>query len=400
MRRLICMLLSLLLLTSCSNEKVNTSTEAITKFIGNKYISETGKVINPLDTTVKFVAYHETYVDEAFEILKAQIENYHKLVDSSNTYLDESGNRIVNIKVINESYGTEEPITVDPVLIEVINEAKKMMKLSKGYFNMTLGSVISLYDGKFMNIDTINTDPPKEDLEEAMGCVVSVEEIDKIIEVDENNSTVTLHKKDSCNGKVEIQLGAYTKGYIASKIDEMLKSLNISYMIDLGASSILTHYGEKDTKNTWNVAIRSIYPEIPYQYVVLMDGSYSLSTSGDDQKYYFTETAEGTTVRRHHILNPSTGYSENHYRGVSVIAKNGNAGVLDVLSTVLYNVESIKERVEIVNAFEEAYDIEIGYGLVEESDDNRVILIMNEVMAKQAHKDYIGENVKEILIEE
>ena len=399
MKKLMCMLLCLLLV-GCSNEKVNTSTEAITRFLGDKYISESGEVIDPLDTTVKLVTYHEKYADKAFDMLQKEVEKYHKLVDSSNTYLDENGNRIVNIKAINDSYGSGNAVSVDPIVIEVISEAKKMMKLSNGYFNMTLGSVISLYDGKFVNIDTVNTDPTKAELDKAMGCVVSVEEIDDIIEIDEENNTVTLHKKSGCDGKVEIQLGAYTKGYIASAIDEMMKSLKISYMLDLGSSSILTHYGEKDTKSTWNVAIRSVYPEIPYQYVVLMDGSYSLSTSGDDQKYYFIQNEDGTYTRRHHILNPSTGYSENYYRGVNVIAKNGNAGVLDVLSTVLYNVNSTKERVEIVNAFEEAYDIEIGYGLLEESDDNKAILIMNEVMAKQVHREYIGENVKELLIEE
>ena len=54
----------------------------------------------------------------------------------------------------------------------------------------------------------------------------------------------------------------------------------------------------------------------------------------------------------------------------------------------------------IVDAFEEAYGINIGYGLLEESDDNKAILIMNDVMAKQVHSEYIGENVKEILVEE
>ena len=155
MKKFICMLLCLLLVNGCS-EKVNTSTEAITKFIGSKYISEEGKVIDPLDTTVKLVTYHEKYSEDIFELLETEIEKYHKLVDSSNTYVDASGNRIVNIKVINESYGTEKAVSVDPILIEVISEAKKMMKLSKGYFNMTLGPVISLYDGKFKNVDTVD----------------------------------------------------------------------------------------------------------------------------------------------------------------------------------------------------------------------------------------------------
>ena len=398
MRKLFCMLLSLVMICGCSKEKVNTSTEAITKFIGDKYITETGELIDPLDTTVKFVTYHPDYSYEAFEILKEKVENYHKLVDSSNTYLDKDGNRIVNIKVINESYGSGEAISVDPILIEVITEAKKMMKLSNGYFNMTLGSVIDLYDGKFMNIDSTNTDPTSEELNKALACSVGVNEIDEIIVVDESKNTIKFNKKAECEGKVEIQLGAYTKGYIASKIDDMLKSLDISYMIDLGSSSILTHYGKKDTKNSWNVAIRSVYPEINYQYVILMDGSYALSTSGDDQKYYFKENEDGSTIRRHHILNPATGISENYYRGVNVVAKNGNAGVLDVLSTVLYNVDNQKERMEIVDAFEEEYGIEIGYGLLVE--DNGAILIMNDTMAKQVHEEYIGENVKEILIEE
>lgn len=399
MRKLIYIVLCLMLV-GCANEKVNESTTAITKFVGDKYITEDGMVIDPLDTTVKFVSYHEKYADTAFEKLRVDIEIYHKLADSSNVYVDENGERINNIKVINDSYGMGEVVTVDPIVIDIINEAKQLMRLSNGYFNMTLGSVIDLYDGKFKNVDSFNTDPENEAMVKALSCTLHVDELDEIIEVNEADSTVTLHEKKGCQGKVEIQLGAFSKGYIASKLDEALQSMDISYMIDLGSSSILTHAGAKDTKQSWNIGIRSVFPNVDYEYIVSMDGDYNLSTSGDDQKYYFVEMDDGTVLRRHHILNPTTGFSESYYRGVSVIAENINGGVLDVLSTALYNISSSEERRNVVRAFEEAYGAEIGYGLIEALNDTEFRLIVNDTMKEHMSMQYVADNVKEIVVEE
>ena len=131
--------------------------------------------------------------------------------------------------------------------------------------------------------------------------------------------------------------------------------------------------------------------------MIALDKNYAVSTSADDQRYYFTYTNNDKLIRRHHILNPETGLSENYYRGVTVIAAGGESGVLDVLSTALYNIPSMSKRKEMVEKFNETYNLMIGYALMEENEDGTLNIIVNEEMAN--HITSVTDDTTKIIIE-
>ncbi len=402
LRKIFTALLALGMLVGCSHEvKVNESTEAIRRYLGDRYTNSEGAPIIPLDTAVGIVTYYDDFSEQAFEILSKEVEKYHKLVDTNNYYLDENGNKITNLAVVNDSYGTEEAVVVDEAIIEILENAKKLMKLSNGYFNMTLGSVINLYDGKFMSYDSYNTDPSGEDMQSALACSVGVDKIDDFLEIDAEAKSVTLHKVEGCNGKVQLQLGAINKGYIGRKLSEALDDLKISYILDLGTSTQLFNYGEYDTKNSWTIAINDPYGVESYELAIKLNDDSAMSTSGDYQQYYFVDNGDGTVTKRMHILDSTTGFSNNYYREVAVTANGNYSDVLDSLSTALFNIEDSEERKAMIKAYNEAYGIEISYLLVKEIDaaNKEVEVICNQAMKDAIVEGYTASNVKKITVE-
>ena len=92
----------------------------------------------------------------------------------------------------------------------------------------------------------------------------------------------------------------------------------------------------------------------------------AISSSGDYQQYFINE--EG--VRRHHILNPFTGYSENTFRGITLIA-DSNGGLLDALSTSIYSLK--EENVEtLIQKMEAEYKLNIEKILIQDDENGNL----------------------------
>ena len=362
-------------------EEINTDTTTKKSYIQDVYKTVSGEYVQPLDTTIGVFTYYDKYSEQATNIVRESIKEYHQLADANNYYVDDSGEIIKNIRYINEN-GINEYVVVDEKLFDMLKEAKALMKLTDGNFNITLGRTIDLYEDLFEVVGEVHDDPSFIDMNHALACKATVDNIDEIVELNENMRAVRLRSPEGCSSSVKLQIGAFSKGYILSNIAKQLNTLDISYLLDFGSSSINTHYGKKDTKSTWNIGIRSPIENKDYEYVIALEKNYAISTSADDQRYYFTYTNNDKLIRRHHILNPETGLSENYYRGVTVIAAGGESGVLDVLSTALYNIPSTSKRKELVENFNTTYNLTIGYALMEEKEDGTLNIIVNEEMAK------------------
>ena len=65
--------------------------------------------------------------------------------------------------------------------------------------------------------------------------------------------------------------------------------------------------------------------------------------------------------------NPRTGYSENWLRSVTLSAPD-QAGTLDVLSTVLYNIEDAAQRRAMIGRFEAKTQLAMDYAWCEPAD--------------------------------
>ncbi|MCK9198410.1 MAG: FAD:protein FMN transferase [Bacilli bacterium] len=347
------------IISACNNVSSSNSTEyqVIEKYVSNA-ISEDGVVVTPFNTTISLTMYNSKDTNEYFPLFEEEVLKLHKYFDRYNYYQDNTGKRISNLKVINDSYGTNEEILINDELYDLLNLSLEMTKLTKGYFNPTLGGLIDLWSDKFFLIPLENTDPDNDLITEALKCSASKENIDEVIVLNPIKKSVIFNKIDGCNGKVIISLGAIAKGYAMEKAKSLVK--DVPSLIDGGRSSLIaTGTNPNPNRDTWNLAILTPYTAINLG-VLAIKGELTFSTSGDYEKCFYIINDDGSLTIRHHILNPSTGYSENYYRSISLLS-DGNAGVIDALSTALFNVNDIDIIDEIVKNVEDYYLLDIEF---------------------------------------
>lgn len=351
----IIIVICLLLLVSCTTNN-NSNIKKERTFLGN-ITDESGEMVLLLNTEVYLTTVNPLYKDALINIAKSQIAKYHKLFDSHHYYLDENNERITNIKVLNDNIN-KGPIEVDPIIIEALQESINLMKLTNGYFNISLGKLSSLYKDKFLPYDSYNDDPSIKDIKQCTKGIIEIDSIDQLIIIDEINNTVELKSKDEL---YEIDLGAFSKGYIINKVYDQLIGYNTSFLLTAGSSSIITYSVEKENVS-WNIGVIDPNNHADNMFTFNLNNG-AISTSGDYENYYFLKNG----TRRHHILNPYTGYSENYYHSNTLLSSN--AFVIDALSTALFNVKNKEERIQIISNIEKYYGITISYCFVKDDND-------------------------------
>lgn len=360
----ILLILFLILLCGCSKTvKDNTYTPHKQTTYLSVITDKNGDMVIPLNTDVFIITTNDDTKEEMTTDFKNTVVYYHKLFDSHHDY-----ENINNIKTINDNYG-KEAVKVDKEIIEILKSAIKISKETDGYFNPTMGSISDVWKDLF-NEAHINNDPDPKEVESAMACVLSNDELEDYIVIDEEKSTVELKKLDRCSSKVEIDLGAYSKGYVLDKAYESLLKFESGFMLSAGSSSIITYVPDNAIGLHFSIGITNPNNTANMLEALQVDNK-AISSSGDYQQYFINE--EG--VRRHHILNPFTGYSENTFRGITLIADN-NGGLLDALSTSIYSVK--KENVEsLIEKMEDEYKLNIEKILIQD-DDNGNLKINND----------------------
>ena len=99
----------------------------------------------------------------------------------------------------------------------------------------------------------------------------------------------------------------------------------------------------------------------------------------------------------HHIVDPSTGISNDYLRSISLISNNCSLAVLDALSTTLFNVENDDQLNEMVILFEETFNTKINYVACKKVSDNNyndVNLIINKDLKSSLNS--FASNVKNV----
>lgn len=278
----------------------------------------TGKTVTDrvyfFDTVIDYMLIDGTEANKAeinaiFEDFDAFSDNYHVRAG------------IVNVSTINV---TNEEITVDPALYELLKTSFSTSEIGATYFNPLCGSLSKAWKEALAN---------KETLSEA--TIAS--------ELSKMNSTSLVFKENNVVqrvGEATIDLGGIAKGYALDKVQEYLISQDEKhYLVNAGYSSILL--GEKDSDNGYfTVGIDSRI--IPNSYLKLKNCFVSTS-SITEQGVKISE--EGPTYS--HIINPINGSAINKHDAVIVISSKGYIG--DVLSTSMMNNE-IDEIKAIENA--------------------------------------------------
>ena len=352
------------------------------------------KVIPLLNTFVKVDIYNAYEVNRIEEESQEIMSHYHKMLDNHHYYFDDS-KAINNIRVINDSYGTGRIVSVDAEIINALKEAILMMELSEGYFNPFLDSLISLWAPKFSPYPLENEDPSNQEIMDALACVPNVEQVKEILIIDEKNKTIQFDELEGCKQKVGINLGGFTKGYVLDEVSLYLNEQAISYMLNMGNSSL--YFKDHDVERTWMIGTSSPYDK-SYAFVLELPSGVALSTSGDENQFFLKRNADDSYTVRSHLLNPYTGYSESKYRAVSVISENNQ--VSEVLSTVLFIVQSEEEQQRIIRNFEIHYDmsIQVVWYYEEEYGGENVTLIMTSGITEYIKLDSLEERINEVIV--
>lgn len=213
---------------------------------------------------------------------------------------------------INRNSGIR-PVKVDKELLNLIERAISLSKLTDGAFDITYASM-----DKIWNFDGSMITMPTEDEIRASVAKVGYQNI----LIDKENSTVFLKLQG-----MKIGFGAIGKGYAADKAKALLIEKGVSAGI-INASGDMNAWGKQPNGEDWKVAITNPLNKNKV-FALLPVNEGAVVTSGDYEKYV---TFNGK--RYTHIINPKTGYPSSGIISVTVFAPM--AELADALATSVF----------------------------------------------------------------
>ncbi len=198
---------------------------------------------------------------------------------------------------INQAAG-ENGVVVSPELLSVIQAALQVSHLSEGAFDVTVGSLVSLWGRCWKE----NRVPSGEELAASRRLVGYRELV-----VDEQKRTVFLRKAG-----MELTLGGIAKGYAVDRAFHFLRDLGFRDLI-VNAGGDLRSGGTK-FGTPWAVGIQDPRDDSKLM-ATLSVKDCAVATSGDYERYFMKDG-----VRYHHILDPLTGFPARRSRSATILS--------------------------------------------------------------------------------
>lgn len=201
-------------------------------------------------------------------------------------------------------------------LVELLLTARDMSVFSQGAFDVTVQPLWHLYSAHFSTPGAAPEGPSETKIRQAL-------------------QRVGYHKLSIAPERItlspgtQITLNGIAQGYITDRVTAVLKAHGITRtLVEMGEMRAL---GAHPDGPAWPVGIRDpLHLNVTAATVPLADRA--LATSGG---YGTRFDASG---RLHHLLDPASGRSVNHYASVSVLA--ADATTADALSTALFVLPS------------------------------------------------------------
>ena len=156
---------------------------------------------------------------------------------------------INNIYTINQYAGIT-PVTVDPVIIDMLLVSKEWYEKSNYQFNVTLGAVLKVWSAYRDEAQILNSDgkpgviPPLSLLEEKLVCTGW-----EYIEIDQVKNTVYI--TDAC---ASLDVGGVAKGYATELVVSTLEQSGLTMGI-INAGGNVRSIGTKPENEPWAVGI-------------------------------------------------------------------------------------------------------------------------------------------------
>jgi thiamine biosynthesis lipoprotein len=202
------------------------------------------------------------------------------------------------------------PVKVSPEMIEVVERAAEISKLSGGVFDVTVGPLVVLWQMRL-----------KE------GAVPTDDEIARVrplvnyrnVIVDRKASTLFLKRK----GMI-LDLGGM-KGYLADRVADLFRSRGITNAVIAIAGDIWV-MGRREDGAPWRIGVQHPRDHDRTLTVLELSDKY-ICTSGDYERFVIKGKK-----RYHHIIDPRTGRPSEGTISVTLIGDRGS--LIDPLAKV------------------------------------------------------------------
>lgn len=269
--------------------------------------------------TVISVTLYDSSGKEILEKCKELCETYDKLFDKNNEESD--------IYKINHARGNA--VTVSNDTIALLEEGIYYSKLSEGAFDITIGSVSSLWNFK-SDTHAIPEDATIKDAKSHVNySTIAIQ--DQAVQLEDPDAMV--------------DVGAIAKGYIADRLKEYLENAGIqNAVINLGGN--VQTIGSKPDGSDYNIGIQKPFDESGAPITSVKISDQSMVTTGIYQRYF-----EANGELYHHILDPNTGYPcENNLYSVTIITDSSLTA--DALSTTCFLL-GYEEGMSLINQLDD-----------------------------------------------
>ena len=273
------------------------------------------------DTVVTLDGYFDSEEEfkKASEIVESTLSEYDAIFD-----IYTHG----ELKELNKKRSTD----ISLKLANAIAFGIKAEKVTNGYCNIAMGSVLSLWH-EAREADTHYL-PDALSLNEASKHT----DISEISFSSAGKESVNLTLTDD---KMSFDMGAIAKGIVSDVLRERLVDAGFDNLfVNLGGNVMVI--GDKDG-NGWGVGVQNPYGDGIVEVISVSDAC--LVTSGSYQRYF-----EYDGKKYHHIISPDTLYPSELYKSVTVLYKDG--AWADALSTALFNM-SIEEGKKVLGEFQD-----------------------------------------------
>jgi thiamine biosynthesis lipoprotein len=266
----------------------------------SKTVQKTQSIMGT-DVTITVVAQSS---EEGEAAIEAGMRELRRLDAMMSLYKNDS-----EITKVNLAAG-KNPVQVSPEMVEVVERAVEVSRLSGGIFDVTIGPLVVLWQMRLKEGKV----PTDEEIARTRSLVNY-----RNIVIDKKASTIFLKKP----GMI-MDLGGM-KGYTADRAAAMIKKSGIDNAIIAVAGDIWV-LGHREDGTPWRIGVQHPREQDKTLTVLDIKDKY-ISTSGDYERFVIKENK-----RYHHIIDPRTGKPSKGVISATLIGDKG--ALIDPLTKV------------------------------------------------------------------
>lgn len=273
---------------------------------------------------------------------------------------------------INQQLRAGKTVIINAAADTFIQQAQRLAADSDQLFNPAIGNLVALWG--FHSDNRPHGAPPAQEKIAAM-----LEQPPTMSDITLNRTTPDKITLTSSNPTLQLDFGAFAKGYAIDQAIARLKQIGIEHAI-INAGGDLRAIGTKGAR-PWRIGIR--HPKAAGVIASIeTSGDESLFTSGNYERFF-----DFNGERYHHIIDPRSGYPASGTVSVTVIHEN--AATADAAATALF-IAGTRQWPQIAQ--------QMGIDEVMLIDDDMTIY-MTAKMAKRIHFELDPAEIDKLKIE-